>query len=246
MVELRTLAYFVTACRSASLAHAADDLGIAVSTLCTAMKALERDLGLSLFRRINNSLYPTEAARTLMRGADPLLMAELFARRFVAAPAKAKLKRLTVEVGPSFTVGGISQALRRAIDTMGAERPDVFVDPVWTDDKDVPHLGGLAENWQDDDRGRVLVGFGRQSSSRHREAVTALLSDRWVFACRLPAGTQELPERGRSGGRPPHRTVIVAAADRASRSLFQPAPDQRRPLSQRPSGRPAADHRRLS
>lgn len=33
MVELRTLAYFVTACRSLSLALAADDLCIAVSTL---------------------------------------------------------------------------------------------------------------------------------------------------------------------------------------------------------------------
>jgi DNA-binding transcriptional LysR family regulator len=192
MVELRTLAYIVTACRSASLAHAAGDLGIAVSTLSTALRALERDLGLSLFRRINNSLYPTEAARTLMRSADPLLTAELFVRRFVAAPAKAKLKSLTVEVGPSFTVGGISRALRRAIDTMGTERPDVFVDTVWTDDKDVPHLGGLAENWQDEDCGRVLVGFGHDRRPVSR-AVTALLSDRWVFACRLPAGTQELP-----------------------------------------------------
>lgn len=46
------------------------------------MKSLERDVGRSLFRRINNSLYPTEAARVLMRGADPLLMAEPFARRW--------------------------------------------------------------------------------------------------------------------------------------------------------------------
>ena len=119
MVELRTLAYFVTACRSVSFALAADDLGIAVSTLSTTMKALERDLGLSLFRRINNSLYPTDAARALMRGADPLLMAELFARRWVAAPAKARLKRLTVEIGLSFTIGGISRALRQAVDRMG-------------------------------------------------------------------------------------------------------------------------------
>src|SRR5260370_23953835 len=109
MVELRTLAYFVTACRSASLAQAADDLRIAVSTLSTAMKALEGDVGLSLFRRINNSLYPTEAARVLMRGADPLLMAEFFARRWVAAPARTKLKLLTVDIGLSFTIGGISK-----------------------------------------------------------------------------------------------------------------------------------------
>ena len=59
MVELRTLAYFVTACRSGSFTQAAADLGIAVSTLSTTMKALERDVGLSLFRRINNNLYPT-------------------------------------------------------------------------------------------------------------------------------------------------------------------------------------------
>ena len=52
------------------------------------MKALERDLGLTLFRRINNNLYPTAAARALMRAAEPLLTAELFARRLVAAPPK--------------------------------------------------------------------------------------------------------------------------------------------------------------
>lgn len=69
MIELRTLAYFVTACRSGSFAQAAEDLGIAVSTLSTTMKALERDVGVSLFRRIKNNLYPTEAARALMRGA---------------------------------------------------------------------------------------------------------------------------------------------------------------------------------
>jgi LysR family nitrogen assimilation transcriptional regulator len=76
MVELRTLAYFVATCRAGSLALAADELGIAVSTLSTTMKTLEQDLGLELFRRISNGLYPTEAARTLMRAADPLLMAE--------------------------------------------------------------------------------------------------------------------------------------------------------------------------
>ena len=35
MIELRTLAYFVTACRSGSFALAARDLDIAVSTLST-------------------------------------------------------------------------------------------------------------------------------------------------------------------------------------------------------------------
>jgi len=79
MVELRSLAYFVTACRSGSFALAAADLDIAVSTLSTTLKTLAEDLGLTLFRRINNNLYPTAAARGLMRTAEPLLTAEHFA-----------------------------------------------------------------------------------------------------------------------------------------------------------------------
>ena len=192
MIELRTLSYFVTACRSASLALAADDLGIAVSTLSTTMKALERDLGLSLFRRINNSLYPTEAARVLMRGADALLMAELFARRWVAAAAKARPRLLTVEIGLSFTIGGISRAIRRAVEQMGAERPDIFVDPVWGDEKDLPHLGGVAEDWHDAESSRMAVALG-SDHPRASKGATNLLSDRWVFACRMPAGTRHYP-----------------------------------------------------
>src|ERR1700722_17637141 len=157
------------------------------------MKALERDLGLSLFRRINNSLYPTEAARVLMRGADPLLMAELFARRWVAAPAKAGLKRLTVGIGLSFTIGGISGALRRAVEQMAAERPDVLVDPVWSDEKDLPHFGGLAEDWHGSESGRITVALGSNGAQASRGA-TPLLSDRWVFACGVPAGPRNYPD----------------------------------------------------
>jgi LysR family transcriptional regulator, nitrogen assimilation regulatory protein len=193
MVELRTLAYFVTACRSGSFARAAADLGIAVSTLSTTMKALERDIGLSLFRRINNNLYPTDAARALMRGADPLLMAELFARRWVAAPAKARLRRLTIETGLSFTIGGLSRALRHAVDRMGAERPDVFVDPLWADEKDIPHLGGMAEEWSDGKSSRIALALADESPRPSKRATT-LLSDRWVFACRMPAGTRHYPK----------------------------------------------------
>jgi LysR family transcriptional regulator, nitrogen assimilation regulatory protein len=193
MVELRALAYFVTACRSGSFAQAAADLDIAISTLSITMKALERDVGLSLFRRINNNLYPTDSARALMRGADPLLMAELFARRWVAAPAKARLRRLTVETGLSFTIGGLSRALRNAVDRMGVERPDVFVDPVWADEKDNPYPGGIAEEWGDEKSSRITLALADESPRASKRATT-LLSDRWVFACRMPAGTRNFPK----------------------------------------------------
>ena len=192
MIELRPLAYFITACRAGSFALAAGELGIAVSTLSATMKALEQDLGLSLFRRINNSLYPTAAARALLRAADPLLMTEAFARRYVAAPAKAKLKLVTVDIALSFTIGGISRALRYAVDALGSERPDVFVDPIWTDDKDLPHLGGLTEAWDEPDRSRVTIGLG--TSGRLPAGSVALITDPWVFACRLPAGTRHQPD----------------------------------------------------
>jgi LysR family nitrogen assimilation transcriptional regulator len=192
MVELRTLAYFITACRSGSFALAAGELDIAVSTLSATMKALGQDLGLTLFRRINNSVYPTDAARALMRAAEPLLTAELFARRYVAAPSKTKLRHLTVDIGLSFTIGGISKALRRAIDRMGRERPDIFVDPVWTDEKDLPHVSPLADAWTEVERSRVTIGLADAGQQKSKHATT-LLPDPWVLACRLPAGTQIRP-----------------------------------------------------
>jgi LysR family transcriptional regulator, nitrogen assimilation regulatory protein len=156
------------------------------------MKVLEQDLGLALFRRINNGLYPTEAARTLMRAADPLLMAELFSRRWVASPSKTEFKVLKVDIGLSFTIGGMSKALRRAIEAMGRDRPGVLVDPIWTDEKDIPRISGLAEDWGCSELSRVTIGLGDENRRATRRVVT-LLSDPWVFACRLPAGTRQLP-----------------------------------------------------
>jgi LysR family nitrogen assimilation transcriptional regulator len=190
MVELRALAYFVTACRSGSLGLAAAELGVAVSTLSTTLKALGEDLGVTLFRRINNNLHPTAAARALLRGAEPLLVAEMFARRFLATSSRVKPKRLIVDVGLSFTIGGISEALRCAIDKTGAERPDVFVDAVWTDEKDVPHIGGLAGERMEE-QGHLSIGM--IGPGRGPKSATNLVSDFWTFACRLPAGTRHHP-----------------------------------------------------
>src|ERR1700747_1420968 len=147
MVELRPLAYFLTTCRAGSFARAAAELDIAVSTLSTTLKTLGQDLDLTLFCRSNNTLYPTAAARALMRAAEPLLIAEMFARRHVMATTEARLKHLVVEINLSFTIGGISKAVRLAIDRMATERTDVFVDPQWKDEKDPPHLHTPPRHW---------------------------------------------------------------------------------------------------
>jgi DNA-binding transcriptional LysR family regulator len=193
MVELRTLAYFVTTCRARSFARAAAELDIAVSTLSTTLKQLGEDLDLALFRRSNNTLYPTAAARALVRTAEPLLIAEAFARHHIMATNEARLKYLVVDINLSFTIGGISKALRLAIDRMASERADVYVDPQWKDEKDLPHLNTLAGDWEGSDHSHVTIGLGEASPRRPKQD-TVLLSDPWVFAFRLPAGTRNPPD----------------------------------------------------
>ncbi len=206
MIELRTLGYFVTACRCETLARAAKELGIALSTLSATLRLMEENLGLPLFRRVNFGLYPTAEARWLMRVAEPLLDAEAFARRWIAAPRPRNPHRLIVEMNLSFTVGGVGEAIERAIESMGAERSEIFVDPVWSDEKDVPQIGGLAEAWTDIGSSRVVIGLSNEQD-RSRSRATTLFTDRWVFAYRLPAGT----------GKP------ASAADLAGGRLVVPA-----------------------
>jgi DNA-binding transcriptional LysR family regulator len=191
MIELRSLAYFVVACRCETLARAASELGIALSTLSAALKSLEADLGLSLFARINSGLYPTAGARWLMRVAEPTLAAEAFARRFIVLPRRRDPRLLTVEMGLSFTIGGVSAAIQSAIDAMAASRPHVLVDPVWSDSRDT-RIDGLAALWPNVPQGKLTVGLADESKHRSDRAATVLM-DRWVLACRLPAGTRKPP-----------------------------------------------------
>lgn len=192
MIEFRNLVYFTTVCRSESLAVAARHLGVAVSTLSTTMKALESDLGSPLFRRLNSGLYPTEAARGVMRSADVLLMAESFARRWAAASPRAPLQVLTVNLALSYAIGGLSRALCIAIDRLGRERPNLLIDPLWSDEKDGALVDGIATDWTADERHHVTVALA-DSGIRDSRYAMKLRSDPWVFACRLPAGTRRLP-----------------------------------------------------
>lgn len=194
-MELRALAYFVTACRSLSLAHGASRLGIAVSTLSAVLKAVEDDSHIVLFHRRNNALYPNAAAVALIRATEPLLTAEQFARSWCRAPPRGSLKILRVEIALSHTIGGVAAALRRAAATFGAERPDVLVDPIWIDERDRPSIPPLTESDHQTIRSVLRIGIGA-AESRTSGGEIELLDDRWVFASRLPAGTRAPPRAG--------------------------------------------------
>jgi LysR family transcriptional regulator, nitrogen assimilation regulatory protein len=191
MIELRSLAYFVVACRCDTLARAASELGIATSTLSASLKSLEADLGLNLFGRINSGLYPTAGARWLMRVAEPALAGEAFARRFIALPRRRDPRLLTVEIGLTFTIGGISASIQSAIDAVAVRRPQVLVDPVWSDGRDT-RIEGLAAQWPNVPQGKLTLTLADESKQR-RDRATTILMDRWVLACRLPADTRKPP-----------------------------------------------------
>jgi DNA-binding transcriptional LysR family regulator len=191
MIELRSLAYFVVACRCDTLARAASELGIALSTLSAALKSLEVDLGVSLFNRANAGLYPTAGARWLMRIAEPLLAAEIFARRYIALSSRPNAYLLTAEMGLSFTIG-VSAAIHSAIDMMAAHKPHVLVDPVWVNSRDTPHIDGFAALWPNVAQAKITITLADERERKKDRAVT-LLTDRWVLACRVPANTRNPP-----------------------------------------------------
>jgi LysR family transcriptional regulator, nitrogen assimilation regulatory protein len=215
MIELRTLAYFVTACRCETLARAARAHDM--STLSTALKSLEEEIGATLFRRINVGLYPTAQAHRLLRAAEPLLAIEAFARRWLAAPRKRQAHLLTVDIGLTYTIGKVAMAIQRAIDAMAVARPDVLVDAVWIGEKDSAGIAHLAEAWPGIQHSRLVLGLADEGAHRQQKAVT-LLSDRWVFATRLCWHAQGRECR-RARRRTPSGARSDAAAHRAGRSL---------------------------
>jgi DNA-binding transcriptional LysR family regulator len=190
MAEFRSLAYFVTACQHESLARAAEQLGIALSTLSVSLKALEDELGLELFRRTSAGLYPTDAARWLFRAALPVLQIEAFARRSLARRKPAQPQVLTVETSLNFTLGRISNAILRASDMLAAEKPQVLVDPIWIAEPETHQVYGIADDWQGAARSRVRIEAADDAFLPSTSDV-ALLADDWVLACRVPAGTPQ-------------------------------------------------------
>ena len=189
MIELRSLSYFVVACQHESLARAAEELGIALSTLSVSLKSLETEFGLELFRRTSSGLYPTTAARWLVRAVTPILLAESFARRWAGLRDRAKPTILTVEINLNFTLGRISKAIVCAAETMAAKCPDVLIDPVWMAEQDAQSVHGIGDAWDGVQRRRMGIHATGDAVAPDGDDI-ALLTDRWVLACQVPASTK--------------------------------------------------------
>ncbi|MBA0046563.1 LysR family transcriptional regulator [Mycobacteroides sp. LB1] len=73
LLDSRRLFQFVVAAEAPTLAAAASELFITQQALSSAIRQLERDLGVALFSRAQRSLQLTESGRELYTGAKPLL-----------------------------------------------------------------------------------------------------------------------------------------------------------------------------
>ncbi|MEU4719534.1 LysR family transcriptional regulator [Nonomuraea dietziae] len=82
-MELRRLRYFCAVAEEANLTRAAEWLGIRATSLSSQIIALERELGVALFRRTPAGMVLTAAGRALLAHATGVLEAAESAERAV-------------------------------------------------------------------------------------------------------------------------------------------------------------------
>ncbi|MFJ3415312.1 LysR family transcriptional regulator [Streptomyces sp. NPDC086082] len=168
-LDLRKLRYFVAVADQLHFGRAADELHIAQPVLSRQIRALEQDLGASLFTRDRHGVELTAAGRQLLADAGPLLASTHAIRRRVSAAAGGK-RRLMVGFRAGVAVTPAARAFEK-------RHPDVVVD--------VQRIGG-------DDQaamlldGRIDVGYVRLPIDETGLRVTPLYAEPRVAV--LPAG----------------------------------------------------------
>lgn len=168
-LDLRKLRYFVAVADRLYFGRAADELHIAQPVLSRQIRALEQDLGASLFTRDRHGVELTDAGRQLLADAGPLLASTHAVRRRVSAAASGK-RRLMV----GFRAGIAVIPAARAFED---RHPDVVVDVqrIEGDDQAAMLLDG-----------RIDVGYVRLPIDEAGLRVTPLYTEPRVAV--LPAG----------------------------------------------------------
>ena len=101
-MELRHLTYFVAVAERLNFSRAAEDLHVAQPAISQQVRALEQELGISLFDRVGKRVSLTEAGRALLPHARQILSAVEAARNEIRE--RGTLKRGTVSLGAPPTV----------------------------------------------------------------------------------------------------------------------------------------------
>src|SRR6478736_4963159 len=119
-LDLRKLRYFVAVADRLHFGRAADALHIAQPALSRQIRALEKDLGTSLFTRDSHGVTLTDAGRQLLDDAGPLLASAHAVRRRVSVAGRGG-QRLAVGFRAGIPVIPAARVFE-------AQHPDVVVD----------------------------------------------------------------------------------------------------------------------
>jgi LysR family glycine cleavage system transcriptional activator len=169
---LNALKAFEAAARHSSVKNAAEELRVTSGAVSQMVKALEADLGVTLFRRVNRGIFLTPAGQTYLPPIRNALRQILDATRRVAAAAEAGV--LTVSLTPSFAAAWLVPRLNRFQEA----NPDIDLQIV---------------------TGKALVNFSRDDvdvAVRHGLGIyPGLRSDRVISVELVPVAAAELVER---------------------------------------------------
>lgn len=177
-LDLRKLRYFAAVADQLHFSRAADELHIAQPVLSRQIRALEQDLGASLFTRDRHGVALTDAGRQLLSDAGPLLASAHAVRRRVSLAARGS-RRLMVGFRAGIPVIPAARAFE-------ARHPDVVVDVQRIEGDDQAPM--LLD-------GRIDVGYVRLPIDETGLRVTPLYTEPRVAV--LPAATG-WPARRRS------------------------------------------------
>lgn len=119
-LDLRKLRYFVAVADRLHFGRAAEDLHIAQPALSRQIRALEQDLGASLFTRDSHGVELTDAGRQLLDDAGPLLASVRAVQRRVSVAGR-RSQRVVIGFRTGIPVIPAARVFE-------ARNPDVIVD----------------------------------------------------------------------------------------------------------------------
>lgn len=122
-MDVRQLRYFLAVVDHGSVNKAAAVLHVAQPSLSQAIRALERDLGVGLFRRVGRRLVLADAGEALIGPARQVVRALATARASVGEVAGLRVGRVEIAAMPSQSV----EPLARIVQAVTEEHPGLSV-----------------------------------------------------------------------------------------------------------------------
>ncbi|MFD4638024.1 LysR family transcriptional regulator [Lentzea sp. NPDC058436] len=122
-MDVRQLRYFLAVVDHGTVNKAAAALHVAQPSLSQAIRALERDLGVDLFRRVGRRLVLADAGEALIGPARQVVRVLATARASVAEVADLRIGRVEIVAMPSQSV----EPLARIIKAVTEEHPGLSV-----------------------------------------------------------------------------------------------------------------------